>query len=255
MTLSIVIIHYRSWASLARCLEALGPPVPGEPATPGAAAEVVVVDNSDDASAASERANVAARFPTARFIHHPDNRGYSSACNRGAEAASGELLLFLNADVEATRAGVDALVEEKLRHPEVALLAPRQVTKDGRPTKAFDVFPSLLTSFGWFRALKRILDPARHPDPRGAHRELVHCDWISGSAVLVAASDLCEIGGWNERFWLYFEDVDLCHRAHDRGHATAYTPAATFIHSHGASTRRDESTSALTKSETIISPS
>src|SRR5262245_5832097 len=229
--LSIVTVNFRSWDKLARCLATLPP------------CEVIVVDNvSGDGLLAA----FSAAHPHVRFFENDGNWGFADGCNRGAREASGEFLLFLNPDAEDPGGGIERLVAAARAHPEAAILTARQVDEHGRPQKAFDVFPSLATLFGFVRALIR-RDPRRERVP---YREV---DWISGSAFLIRRSVFESLGGFENGFWMYSEDVDLCRRARDAGHRVAFVGDAVLVHAHGGATRRDKATSALTRSEVVIS--
>jgi GT2 family glycosyltransferase len=246
VTASVIIVNYRTWEHLERCLAGLVGGAPG----PALDLDVVVVDNDP---ADGRRREFERRFETVRFIGNRGNPGFAHGCNLGAAHARGEWLFFVNPDLVADPQRLARLLAVKQRHPEVAILTGRQVDADGRPQKAFDCFPRPWTSLSMLRWAARKVAPRRFPDPRSHHTDLVHCDWVSGSLLLMAAEDYRRLGGWSEDYWMYMEDVDLCARAHRMGLRAAYTPEVEFVHAHGAASRRDEQTTALTKSETVIS--
>lgn len=249
MRLSVIIVNYRSWESLGLTLEALADGARDEESF----FEVLVVDNdSGDGHLEEYRA----RFPQVSFYLAPGNHGFAHACNVGAARAGGELLLFLNPDVRATPEDLQTLVAEKRAHSGCAIMTACQHDDRGRPRKVCDMFPGPLTSFPALRALLRLLRPARYPGNRpgvGSSRAPIPCDWVSGSVLMVSRHDLQRLGGWNERFWLYYEDVDLCLRAKRLGMAVACTTALGLRHDHGGASRRNETTSILTRTEVIIS--
>jgi len=249
VTVSIVIVNYRSWEHLERCLGALAPTASSS-AEGDSALEIVVVDNDSGDARLTE---FAARHPQVRFHANSGNHGFAHGCNAGAARARGELLLFLNPDVIADRARVARLVRIKQAHPEVAILTARQIDGRGRPQKAFDAFPRPWTALSPMRAVLRLVRPRRYPDPRRRRDGLVYCDWVSGSLLLIAAADLRRLGGFCEDYWMYMEDVDLCTRAWQQGLRVAYTGDVEFVHLHGGASRRDGETTAVTKSETIVS--
>ena len=229
--LSIVTVNFRSWDKLARLVASLPP------------CEVIVVDNvSGDGLLPA----FPAAHPHVRFIENDGNWGFADGCNVGAREASGEFLLFLNPDAEDPGGGIAKLLAVARAHPEAAIFTARQVDEAGHGQKAFDVFPSLATLFGFARALIR-KDPRRE---RAAYREI---DWVSGSALLIRRSVFVSLGGFANGFWMYSEDVDLCRRARNAGHRVAFVGEATLVHAHGGATRRDSATSALTRSEVVIS--
>ncbi len=243
MKLSIITVNYRAWGYLQKALDALADDFPTD-------WELIIVDNESQPDAFTE---FKARNAWVTMIANRVNSGFGPGCTIGVAAASGEQLLFMNPDVVATVAQIQALRQEKEKFPEVGLLAPRQVGIDGRPQKVFDEFPDLLNQSKTLKALRRFIFPRRSPDPRGEHTKLVRCDWITGSCLLIDRSDFDAIGGWSPDYWMYVEDADLCRRAQDAGLQVAYTPAVEVIHAHGGSSRINVAVKTMTKVEVIIS--
>lgn len=246
VTLSIVIVNYRSWDKLEHGLASLRPLVEGGIR----AAEVIVVDN---ASGDGRLAAFAAAHLEARFVENDGNWGFADGCNRGAREARGELLLFFNPDAEDPGGGIEELVGAARSHPDAAIFTARQVDEDGRPQKVFDVFPSLITLFGPVRALLRLIEPGRYPDPRRDFTDVRQVDWVSGSALFIRKSVFDALGGFCNGFWMYSEDVDLCRRARDARHGVAVVGSITLRHAHGGASRKDPDTTALTRSEVVVS--
>lgn len=243
---SIVIVSYRSWERLERCLASLRPLIAGRATT----AEVVVVDN---ASGDGRLPEFARAHPQVRFVQNDGNWGFADGCNRGATGALGEFILFLNPDAEDPGGQIVALLAEARSHPETAIWSARQVDESGRAQKVFDAFPSLWTLFGPVRAALRRLAPGRYPDPRDDRSDSVEVDWVSGSVLLIRRAVFEALGGFCNGFWMYSEDVDLCRRARDAGHTVAVAGGITLLHAHAGSSRRDAETTALTRSEVVIS--
>ncbi len=244
MDLSIIIVNYRSWGHLQTAFDALLPEFPfGE-------WEIIVVDNESDSDLFNE---FKARFDRIKFIANPVNSGFAFGANLGAAQAQGEQLIFMNPDVIVDRGDIVALIDEKRRLGDVALLTPRQVDSKGRTQKLYDAFPDLLKHFRIVKGALRVLRPGRHPNPRANIETVVYPDWVGGSFLLVSRNDFDAIGGWSEDYWLYAEDTDLCRRARDLGLRAACTPAVTIVHTHGGSSRHSESVTALSKLEVVIS--
>ncbi len=243
MNLSIVIVNYRSWGHLQNALDALEGEFPDD-------WEVIIVDNESEPDSFSDFQK---KNPWVRMIANPVNSGFGIGCMVGVAEAKGTQLLFMNPDVIATPAQLQALLQVKQDNPDIALLSPRQVGNDGRPQKVFDEFPDLLNQSKTLKALRRKLFPTRSPDPRADHRELVWCDWITGSCLLIGRRDFDAIGGWSADYWMYVEDADLCRRAQDAGLGVAYTPSVEVIHAHGGSSRINVAVKSMTKLEVIIS--
>ena len=243
MKLSIITVNYKAWGHLQSALDALPPGFPSD-------WEIIIVDNESEPLAFQEFQN---SYQWVNLIAHEANSGFGFGCRIGAEAATGEQLLFMNPDVIATVDEIRALIEEKARYPDVAILSPKQVGTDGRPQKVFDEFPSLMNQSKTLKAFARYLAPSRSPDPRAEHDDLTYCDWVTGSFLLIDRVDYDVIGGWSTDYWMYVEDADLCRRAHDAGMRVAYTPKVQVIHAHGGSSRINVRVKSMTKLEVIIS--
>lgn len=243
MKLSIIIVNYRAWQYIQKALESLKHNFPQD-------WEIIIVDNESDET---ELGKYQSRYPWVTMIANPRNSGFGFGCTLGVEKAIGEQLLFMNPDVVATQAEIRALISEKAAHPDVGLISPKQVGTDGRPQKVFDDFPRVLNQSKTLRFLTRALLPGRKPDPRGEYTELVYCDWVTGSFLLIDRADYDRIGGWSSDYWMYVEDADLCKRAQDAGLKVAYTPTVQVIHAHGGSSRINVDVKSMTKLEVIIS--
>jgi len=242
--LSIIIVNYRSWGHLQTAFDAL---LPGFPFDEW---EIIVVDNESDTDLFND---FKSRFEQVSFIANPINSGFAFGANLGAGQATGEQLIFMNPDVIADRGDVLALMDEKRRLGDVALLTPRQVDSKGRTQKLYDVFPDLLKHFRTIKAILRLLRPEKYPNPRADIKTVIYPDWVSAPFLLISRNDFGAIGGWSEDYWLYAEDTDLCRRARDLGLRAACTPAVTVVHTHGGSSRHSEGVTALSKLEVIIS--
>ena len=243
MKLSIVIVNYRSWGHLRHALEGLHPDFPAD-------WEVIVVDNESEPEPFTQFAE---EFSWAKLIANPVNSGFGPGCMIGVAEATGEQLLFMNPDVIATVGQIRDLIDVKRRDPKIALLAPKQLGNDGKPQKVFDEFPDILNQSKILKALRRLVLPNRHPDPRAEHTRLTWCDWVTGSMLLIDRADFDAIGGWSMDYWMYVEDADLCRRAHNAGLRVAYTPDIAVVHAHGGSSRINVKVKSMTKLEVIIS--
>ena len=242
MKLSIVSVNYRSWAHLEAALLELRDDFPTD-------WEFIVVDNesiAEDLDAFSER------FPWVTFIANPHNSGFGHGNNIGAAKASGERLLFMNPDVIASKEAIQELMQIQSAQG-IGIIAPKQLSATGKNQKVFDDFPGLWNHSKTIKALIRILLPSRFPDPRKEYKELVECDWVSGSVLMIGRADFDAISGWSEDYWMYVEDADLCRKAQDCGMSVAYTPDVEVIHAHGGSSRLNVDVKAMTKLEVIIS--
>lgn len=244
MNLSIIIVNYRSWGYLQTALDAL---LPGFPFHDW---EIIVVDNESEPHLFKKFKSC---FPKISFIANPINGGYAFGANLGAAQAKGEHLIFMNPDVIVNCNDVVHLMAEKKQLSDVALLTPKQIDSKGRVQKTYDVFPDLLNHFRTVKGLMRILKPEKYPNPRADIRTVIYPDWVCGSFLLISRKDFDIIDGWDEDYWLYAEDIDLCRRARNLQLQAACTPKVTIVHMHGGSSRSSENITVLSKLEVIIS--
>ena len=243
MKLSIITVNYRSWGHLENMLGGLAAGFPAD-------WEIIVIDNE---SVAEDFDAFAAKHSNVRFIANPHNSGFGAACNMGAAHAGGDRLLFMNPDVVASVADIRALIGIKAANPEIGIVAPKQLTNAGKPQKVFDDWPGVLNQSRLLKALQRLVAPNSTLDPRAEYNVLTHCDWVTGSVLLIDRSDFDAVGGWSEDYWMYVEDADLCRMVFDNGKRIAYAPEVEVVHAHGGSSRLNVEVKAMTKTEVIIS--
>lgn len=224
---SVVVVSYNTREPLLACLDALASRV-------ALAHEVIVVDNaSTDGSVEAVRA----RFPAAVVIANDVNVGFSRANNQGLARGRAPYALVLNSDAEVSAGCVEALAGVLDARPEVGIVGPRTRFPDGRIQVSFG--PMLSPRAEWRQ--RRLVLAVRRGDPRAlrdvesmASREHEPV-WVSGSCLLARRSAIDAVGGFDEGFFLYEEDVDLCVRVRAKGWKVVFTPAAEVVHHLGAS--------------------
>ncbi len=226
---AIVIVSFNTRGDLLRCLASLS--------RVAAPAEVVVVDNaSDDGSAEAARQ----AFPRAQVIASPTNEGYSKANNRGWKATSAPFVLLLNSDTELRPRAVETLVEVLRTRPEIGVVGPRTV--DSLGVIQVSSGPDLTPLAEWKQ--RRLVRGVERGD-RGAlafagtrYSREHEPAWVSGACLLTRRAQLEAVGGLDEAFFLYEEDVDLCVRIGRLGFRVLFTPAAEVLHHRGRSMAR-----------------
>jgi len=176
----------------------------------------IVVDNgSTDGTAEA----IARRFPEATVVRLEEGVGFAEACNRGAAAGDAPLVLFLNSDVLARPGAIDALVAALEARPDAVAAGGRLVdpgTDDTQPAYAPQRYPGLGTLVARVTGLEALR--AAGPDPALlAERGTVECEQPAGACILVRRDVFESIGGFDERYWFWYEDVDLARRLHRRG--------------------------------------
>ncbi len=227
---TVVIVSWNTRELLARCLESLSAEVAR------GRADVWVVDNaSTDGSAEL----VAERFGWAHLIAAEENLGFGRAINLVASQTASEWLATANADIALRPGALDALLATGERDPRAGALAPRLVLPDGTTQHSVFAFPtvpySLLLATGGFRLSQTLADRLAfvgHWDTERARR----VPWAIAAFLLVRRAAWDEVGGFDERQWMYAEDLDLGWRLSRAGWATRYEPRATVEHESSAST-------------------
>jgi GT2 family glycosyltransferase len=191
--------------------------------------DVVVVDNGEDGSAEY----VAQQFPQARTLRC-ENRGFGHANNRGLEVADARYVLFINPDTEVREGELADLVAELDRQPRVGLAGARQLRPDGSLAPSIRRFPSAPNMLAEALGIERIPGARRRFGERELdQREYARqrpCDWTSGSFMLVRQAALDEVGGFDERFFLYCEETDLCWRLKRAEWDVVHLPQMTICH-------------------------
>jgi len=216
--LSIIIVSFNARADLERCLESL------QAAPPALPHEILVVDNgSTDGSADAAR-----RWPDVQVIQTGENLGFARANNIGIRASTGAAILLLNSDTIVPPGAIDRLVAELDRHPEAAVAGPRLVDGAGRAELSFG---RMIGPWNELRQ-KRL---ARSAAVEALTRQPQSPDWVSGACLLVRRSDAEAVGGLDERYFMYTEDVDFCAAIRARGRKILFVPGVEVVHLRGRS--------------------
>jgi len=226
---SAVVVSYNSAAYLPDCLRSL---------RSEGVAELVVVDNaSSDGSAGVVRAT----DPTVRVVETGANLGFGAGANRGVATTLGPYVLILNPDTVVEPGTVKSLSEALDRDPGLAVVGPRIENLDGSLYPSVRRFPDLPVAFGhaflgliWptnpFSRRYRMLD-WDHDQPAA------EVDWVGGACILVRRSAFDVVGGFDEGYFMYVEDVDLCWRLGRAGWRIGYEPGGRVVHALGGSSR------------------
>jgi len=202
--------------------------------------ELVVVDNgSTDGSADRVRR----RWPGVEVVSPGRNLGYGAAANRGVAATRSADVLICNADLVVAPGSVAALVDALGARPTVGIAGPLVRTPEGDRYPSARRFPSLVDAaghalLGMFRPRNRFTEAYQRSDLAPVGDRVAPVDWVSGACLLARRSALERIGGFDEAYFMYAEDVDLCWRAGRAGWGVVYVPGAEVTHQQGVSTAR-----------------
>jgi hypothetical protein len=220
--LSVILVNFNDLPHLGGCLESV------KKATEGLTAEVILVDNH---SADGSPAFVRESFPWVRLIVNDHNAGFAKANNIGFRASSGRFILFLNTDTIVPPESLAELLAAFKRRPEAGAVGPALVREDS----SFQV--SFGGHIGFFAELRQkiILNPYYKIALRHS-RKVRSVGWLSGACLLARRDVVGAAGLFDETFFIYFEDIDLCRRMRDLGFELLYDPSVRVVHFGGATT-------------------
>jgi N-acetylglucosaminyl-diphospho-decaprenol L-rhamnosyltransferase len=248
---AVIVINFNTSALARRAVETAAADLA---LAPGHAWTAIIVDNaSSDGGPALLQG-----LPQTRVIANDTNAGFGAAINQAARATGARLLWLLNPDCEVVPGAFATLTATLEQHPECAIAAPQLLNADGTVQASARGEPSAWTGlFGRHTLLTRFF-----PSSTVARRNLpaadlvasgvdsAPVDWVMGAAMLIRREAFDLVGGFDERYFLYWEDADLCRRLRERGWTTRYVPRARVVHAGGASakTRSREATRAFHRS-------
>jgi N-acetylglucosaminyl-diphospho-decaprenol L-rhamnosyltransferase len=212
--ISFIIVNYKSEGYLKRCFASIFKNAENSEK------EIAIVNNCDDLISASE--NV-------RIINIPENKGFGNACNIGAKGAKGKILCFLNSDTELISNNLEKIISEFQSNKKVSIIGAKLVDENrniqewcaGKEITLSDIIGNNLG----FKRSKKIWE-SKNP---------VECAWISGACLFIRKELFEKLNGFDENFFLYFEDIDLCKRARNLGYKILYHPEFIVKHFGGKS--------------------
>jgi GT2 family glycosyltransferase len=233
MTLSIIILCWNDLKVISDCLRSI------YSATPEIEFEVIVSDNgSTDGSIEFIRKN----YPQVRLIENGRNLRFAKANNVGIKASSGKYVLILNPDTIIHDRTLDEVVKFADQNPQAGAIGCRVLSSDGSYQESAWPFRTLrgewITAL-YLRALAYLSNWFISDVYEGWKGETQRkVDWVSGCFILIRADLLKQLGGFDEQFFYYFEDMDLCRRVRQAGRETIYWPGVTITHLGGHSTKK-----------------
>jgi GT2 family glycosyltransferase len=228
-SVDVVVVAYHAPDQLRRCLESLRDHAPS-----ARRLDVTVVDNGDDPATASLVRGVLA---TAEVVEPHENLGFARATNLGVARGDAEYVLVLNPDAELLAGTLDRLLAVLDGRPEVAVAGPKLVRADGSLDHAARrSFPTPLGALAHFAGIGRLARSGPLAQYRAPEVEAGTVDAVNGAFMLIRRSALEAVGLFDEGYWMYMEDLDLCYRLKQAGELTWYEPDAEALHlKHGTS--------------------
>jgi N-acetylglucosaminyl-diphospho-decaprenol L-rhamnosyltransferase len=229
--LTAVIVNYNAGQELRAALQSIAQEMAGR------TWEAVVVDNASTDGSSDYAWEFA---PQTRVLRNTENIGFGRGINQGVAATSAPLILLMNPDCRLESGAIQSMRAELETRQRCAIAGPRVLDPDGSEQGSARGDPDMLTGLFGRTGPLRLLLPSTALSRRNvvnSGRDSATVDWVSGACMLVRRSAFDEVGGFDARYFLYWEDADLCRRLRARGYETRYVPAATAVHQVGQSSR------------------
>jgi GT2 family glycosyltransferase len=224
--LTIAIISYNTRDLLLACLQSV------QDMTKDVEYELIVIDN---ASSDGSDAAVQTQFPQARVITNQDNGGYAKACNQAVEIGRGRYVLFLNSDTVMRACTLSRMVACLDMQPDIGAVSCLQCDKAGQVLQSCFPFPSVRDHLRYSPWVPTIIKRVVGRDVELDFTVSQNVEWANGACLMVRKGLFEHMGGFDSRFFMYFEDVDLCRRIHQRGYRVWHAADCEVVHLIGRS--------------------
>lgn len=233
MKLSVIIINYRTASLTIDCLKSLLPEMEIDHG------RVVVVDNKSDDGSVDALKKWLAQNDTnnlVSLVESKSNSGFSAGNNIGIQALEADNYLLLNSDTIVRPGAISELMKCSAEHPEAGLVSPRLEWPDAKPQESCFRYPTPISEFVDAAATGPVTKMfPNHVVALEVSDELVRPQWTSFACVLIKAEVLKKIGLLDDGFFMYYEDIEFCHRAMKAGWSIVHTPKAHVVHLRGGS--------------------
>jgi N-acetylglucosaminyl-diphospho-decaprenol L-rhamnosyltransferase len=221
MKLSFIIVNYQSEKYLVKCLSSIKEKVLSVDY------EIIVVNNDLEVQLPNDLG--ARLLSEIRLINTGKNIGFGAGCNVGAKISQGEILCFLNPDTEIIKNNISDILDKFNQDKNVGVIGPRLIDEAGKTQewiagKEVTILSTVLNNLGYKRD-KKIWESDVS----------VECAWISGAASFIRKEIFQKLGGFDEKFFMYFEDINLCKRARQLDYKVLYYPGFIIKHFSGKS--------------------
>ena len=226
MNLSCIIVNYHNSSPLKNCIDSVYRTLQK------ISFEVIVVDNSQNDPGI---ASLKEFYPQTRFIQNTVNVGFAKANNQAVKFAQGETLLFLNPDTILTDQAIEKMVAYLKSNPDIGALGPKVFNSDGSLQYSCRRFPTLMTGFfnrysllsRWFPNNQYTVQYLMKDFSHNVNQEV---NWLSGCCLMIPYAVFKKVAGFDENYFLFNEDVDLCRTIHQNGFKVVYFPSAEITH-------------------------
>ncbi|MDB9525373.1 glycosyltransferase family 2 protein [Oscillatoria sp. CS-180] len=223
---SIIIVNYNGCHVIVDCLHSIFAYIE----SPNI--EVIVVDN---ASQDGSPELIADKFPQVKLLRQTQNWGFGTANNIGVRHAAGDSLFLLNSDTVLTDNILPALIAKLESAPDIGMVGPRLINQDGSFQLSIAHEIGLWGEFKTLQQVRQYRNPRNRPALAQQYGSDRYVDIIVGAAMLMRRSLFETVGGFDEAFFMYFEESDLCQRVRELGYQLLYTPEVSLVHLGGYS--------------------
>ena len=232
--LSIIIVNYHHSHMLDNCLESVYRTIEK------IQFEVILVDNSSKDDGLE---SILKRYTKIQFINNSKNVGFARANNQGAKIASGDFLLFINPDTIMIEDAVEAMLGYIRSDSSIGILGPKVLNPDQTTQFSCRKFPTVWSGlFNRYSLMTRLFPNNRYSKDYLMldydHNSICSVDWVSGCCMMMSESTLKKTGGFDENYFLFIEDVDLCRVIKEQGLRVVYFPNAKIFHKISSSNAR-----------------
>ena len=235
-SISIILVNYNGADVLIDCLNSLERFIPKENY------EIVIVDNNSQDNSVDILND---KFPHVKLIKLPKNVGFGAGNNAGAKLAKGEFLFLLNTDTILTNNILPHLIELISANPDVGIIGPKLLFPDGSFQISFSPEISIKGEFAARKLHKDAENKSNLHIIEQDFQDIQEVDIVVGAAFFIRADLFNLLGGFDEKFFMYFEESDLCQRVRNEGYKILYTPYVSLIHIRGHSVNKISSKMAV----------
>lgn len=248
--ISIIIVNFNQKNLLKQCLKGI------ELVKPKLDYEIIVVDNASKDGSQKFLEELKTQIKDLKIILNKKNLGFAAGCNLGIKEAKGKYILILNPDIVVLENSIEKLYEFMEENNDVGIAGPKLLNPDKTIQPSCYRYPSWYipilrrTFLGKFSWAKKKLDYYLMAD--FDHQTEKEVDWLLGAVLMIRKEMLDEVGLFDERFFLYFEDIDLCRRAKKAGWKVYYYPFSEMFHYYQRTSAKQEGVLALFSKVTWI---
>ena len=230
-TLSIIILSYNTADLTLKCLKSIQDQYKKQ--FKSGEFEIIVVDNASSDTSVSEISNIQFQISNFKLIRNKENVGFSIGNNIGAINAKGKYLLFLNSDTEVLDRGFLGMVDYLDKNENVGVLGAKLLNQDGSSQRSAGKFYNILNVFLMLFGGEKIASIRFSPD------KTKEVDWVSGAALMIKKELFDKLSGFDEKIFMYMEDMELCFRVKGLGFKTVFYSDIKILHKELGSSNRE----------------